>query len=326
MLSAYVLLDILKCMDCDGLEKIQITNRAINNIVKSEFSSKPLRLFDEDYFLSVEFMNGKLSVLIHRKPDEFFVPSRREWQKYDTSWRIGRIWSRFCVMEYSHGYPFDEMCPFLSKNVRFKYTIIEKLPIYFSSCIFVVESFAHIWAGETLYISDHSLGDVNSFSFMLNSTNMLQCRNLCLYGGLFFYSNFDAIHYSPLFEMQTINFGSYIEEAFYMFHLIQIKAAYPHSNTTFVFTLYRDGLFDELEKIRKDFLESTNPCRLKIIFHSEELTEPLYDFRDKNSITGEALELKYITNMETRKIYKFDGLDVEYFHWPLVFSLERYII
>ncbi|KAI1714056.1 hypothetical protein Ddc_11619 [Ditylenchus destructor] len=77
-----------------------------------------------------------------------------------------------------------------------------------------------------------------------------------------------------------------------------------------------------IEKIKKEFLESTNAYRLKVIIQTDDVDDVhnLY-LRSENNCTGEVLELKNITNEEVE-----NSFDVIIHYGFNAFILERYSI
>ncbi|KAI1714036.1 hypothetical protein Ddc_11599 [Ditylenchus destructor] len=104
--------------------------------------------------------------------------------------------------------------------------------------------------------------------------------------------------------------------------MVQNKTAYPRSDTTCVFTCMEQiEVFHAIEKLRKEFLVSTNPCRLNMIFITVAAHEQILNFHAENSRTGEVLELKSFTHGEAK-----DKFDVDVYYGYQVLVLERHCI
>ncbi|KAI1714053.1 hypothetical protein Ddc_11616 [Ditylenchus destructor] len=322
MLPADVLLDILKCMNRDGLEKIHETTRVINDIIKRDFSSKPFRLLDDKTWPRIRRDRNKNNVLllgIHRS-NECFVPTIPGWQHCH----------RHCVQECSrHSYPIDEMRPFLSRYMRFSDVTIHideendsALPPYTPKQIALLESISHIWSGQMLSIVDLSVKTTESLKRMFGSLAILQCR--ALFHSKIRYvnigSNLMDIYQSPnLYTLQAIYFSSALTKDGIL-SLTHYKAEHPQSSTIFVFHPCPLHFDEALEAIKKEFSASSTRCRLRMVIETVVLAQaPLpenLEFRLENSRTKEVLHLKRITKQEAKE--KFSVVLYEY---SSIFSL-----
>ncbi|KAI1714590.1 hypothetical protein DdX_08692 [Ditylenchus destructor] len=193
-----------------------------------------------------------------------------------------------------------------------------------------MESIAHIWRGQTLAIHS-AYTDADSLSLMLNSSNLLQCSNLTVVEiGREHNYGLNVLQHSAIYNLRAVLlFRSMPADD--IICVTQRKSAYPQSDTVFVFAQERHELINAVEKIRKEFLESTNPCHLKmIIFTESEFGDWLYTpgnmvSRTKNRRTAEVLELKRITNTDVINKFNMDLVDW-YRGCPFVLSLERYSV
>ncbi|KAI1714055.1 hypothetical protein Ddc_11618 [Ditylenchus destructor] len=242
MLPTYILVDILRCTPRNALDIIKETTHALNNIVKSEFASKPLHLLGMDYLLTIHINNGFLLMAFHRIGD-CFVPKNREWQK------CGKYRCEHC-------YPFDEMRPFLTEYIRFgntKIVIRRDDESCMTGQIAALESIAHIWTGQTLSIVDCC------FSSILSNSTVLQCRNLKLDGQIYADAALNVFQYPALYKLETIYF-CWGMEAVLMGGIIQKKTAdHPQSETTLVFTLSDiNDLSNVVGKVREETTQVIN--------------------------------------------------------------------
>ncbi|KAI1706604.1 hypothetical protein Ddc_15235 [Ditylenchus destructor] len=288
MLPKEVLLDVLKCMRRKGLAKIQDTAQLINNIIKRDFASKPLHIFDDTAYLTIrrnennELLVGFLRETTDSTNAKCFVPSIQGLQDCDTEGECG------------HCYPIDEMRPFLANYIRYTEVNIEidnvdnGLPPYTPEQITVLESISHIWTGQMLRIYDYFDNSIDyNLKGMLGSSAILQCHSLKLWkcpdedetmSGIIT----DLQQCSYLYTIPVIYFSCPILENDIL-RLIHYKAAYPQSDTTLV--MY-DGYISELND---DWLHWMLGA---------------LDTIKENNRTKEVLQLKQITTQEAEE--KFD--------------------
>ncbi|KAI1704432.1 hypothetical protein DdX_14300 [Ditylenchus destructor] len=328
MLPADVLLDILRCMSRNTLDKIQETNQAINNIVSTEFASKPCRLLGEEYCLEIHIKTGKLLLWIYKNDTlndrECFVPSSRGWQKCDKE--DDEPWCR------RHRYTLDEMRQYLPEYVRFRTTriFIEQGEHYTPNHISAIKSIAHVWSEQTLTLDDFSDSDTNILSSILNNFDVLQCRVLRLNDGKKMFFGLDVSQHPALNKLKAIFFCSPFLKADDMASLTQKKAICAESDTIFLVAYKYDDLIHAVEAARKEFMESIKPCRLKMMIHTDESLEVCFasfhtgqtiEFCVKNNRTNEVLEFK-------REGIDYGALTCHDWPWrlPSAFSLDRYSI
>ncbi|KAI1714058.1 hypothetical protein Ddc_11621 [Ditylenchus destructor] len=298
MLPAYVLVDILKYMSRDALEKIQVTTRTLNILIRSDFSLKPFRVIGKSS-LRINIEGGQLLLTIHRRKncaDECLAPSvRAGWQKCN-------MWH-----ECKHKYALDQMSRFLAQCVRFQQTkiMIDSHDPYSSKAISEVESIAHIWSEQHLAITDFSSTEEHSLCPLLSNPNMLRCRILDVYGDR---TNFvqNSRKYPALYALHAISFTWRIL-ADEIDIISRNKATFPQSDCIFLFPdTLQDEMINALEVIREEFAESSNSCRLRMIFQLDTLDDQNVDFRMENKQTNEILELKHITKAEAKDKFHID--------------------
>ncbi|KAI1713351.1 hypothetical protein Ddc_12006 [Ditylenchus destructor] len=327
----------------------------IDDIIKRDFASKPLRLIDEDIMPYISrSKNNEFLLGIWQRYNKCFVPSVPGWQDCMKNHESDR---QPCQ---HHSYPTHEMRPFLAKHLRYRNVEIlitendSCLPSYSPEQIAVLESICHIWSGQKLSILDTDYGDkdhnIDNLERIFGSSAILQCRPLrhwkvyctcetvatsLLASGIYLSSNLYSLH-SIFFSCLRITD---------LLNLVHYKTEYPHSNTIFV--LYGGQMSGEaacnawcvenigvFRKIKEEFLTSSVPCRLQVLFEldvhdvwdtQESPTKDL-EFRLENSCTKEVLQLKYITMKESVEkfdvFFSYDGLahDEEL----MVFCLERF--
>ncbi|KAI1706759.1 hypothetical protein Ddc_15132 [Ditylenchus destructor] len=322
MLPNHVLLDILKCMNRTGLAKIQETTQVINGIIKRDFGSKPLHIFDDTYGLKIR-RNEKNEILVGFYRDDTdndnmncFIPSIRGLQE--------------CKMaeECCHFYSIDVMRPFLGYFIRYMEVTIEidnvdnGLPPYTSEQISFLESISHIWADQTLSIEDYVEKHVDyNLKGILGSSAILPCHSL----KHFKCPDEDEIktsivmafqQCSNLYSLPTVYFSCPILKNDIL-RLIHYKAAYPQSDTTLVlYDGYMSGAYNDWLYLK--FLTSSVPCRLRVIIeilllcsaskvqynYLASLQPESFQYRLENNRTKEVLQLNQITKQEAKE--KFD--------------------
>ncbi|KAI1703839.1 hypothetical protein Ddc_16387 [Ditylenchus destructor] len=293
MIPYWCLMDILKCLNRNDLERIQLTNRTLNDIVNQEFSTHPLR----------DMAGVTVCVLIENNE---FVISIRE---YDHSCVYGRCFVPqarsydFCGQDCDHFYPLNAMRPFLRENVRFRFTDISisdrnNFTPYTPDHISDLESIAHIWAGKHLYIYDLSKNDSSSLSLILESTSVLQCRTLHIEDNQ---KRIQVLQNPNIYSLYAIDLSltcSFSDNK--ILQLVQQKESYPESNTMFGIDSDKEDVDDAMESIKLSFLASENCCRFRFIIKAFD-AEDIVEFRLENSRTNEVLELKIINFPEGKR-------------------------
>ncbi|KAI1714059.1 hypothetical protein Ddc_11623 [Ditylenchus destructor] len=331
MLPTDVLLDILKCMDRDELEKIQVTNRAINDMIKRDFAAQPLRLLPDSIVAEIIVRKGELLLSLHRDPfhkwfeltGEYFLPFMREWVHQDD---IGirevemeeGLWQESrCELFY----PVFQMQRFLSENVRFSQVFIvvnSNTPwVYNQNHIDMLESISHIWSDQRLRITCSPKYEPEALDLMFSESSIMQCRYLQIMGCYFIHNDShghsDFRHHPNVFAVPVVEFnvhmnGDQIE------HVIKERAAFSQSETIIVLSTTKNVASRIYVTLAQEFLKSTNPCRFRVILKtynfrafSIENQENL-DFYLENAHTNEALQSKQITEQEIEENL--------YLQWP----------
>ncbi|KAI1692589.1 hypothetical protein Ddc_23529 [Ditylenchus destructor] len=173
MLPYWNVLEILKFVTRNDLERLQVTNRVLNDIINKDFASYPLRVMD-DTWAHVQIRSGE-SVLSIQKSCQCFVPRTRQWKNCKTQCSNPPKCEHVCLVY--------EMRPFLSKIVRFKHVTISidvkhmftpVLPYHIAA----LELISHIWDGRDLHIREKLQYQASSLKRMLGSSSLLRCRIL----------------------------------------------------------------------------------------------------------------------------------------------------
>ncbi|KAI1708579.1 hypothetical protein Ddc_14313 [Ditylenchus destructor] len=156
---------------------------------------------------------------------------------------------------------------FLPENLRIKNTTfwIERDEPYTSDQISAMESFAHIWTGQTLTIYDyeHSLKDSKKSLFLiLSNSGILKCCTLKLYSCLMAFGwDFKTGALTPNKDLEVLlQYLCKLQTVIWrwpmgpkeLIRIIQLKAAYPQSDTVFVVELQPCQFIHAIEKIREN--------------------------------------------------------------------------
>ncbi|KAI1704408.1 hypothetical protein DdX_14275 [Ditylenchus destructor] len=285
------------------------TTRVIDDIIKRDFTSKPLRIFDKKTWPRIHRNKNNVVLIGIYRRNECFVPTIPGWQHCH----------KHCYHECNrHSYPIDEMRPFLAQYMRFRDVKIhiDEDSEYTPEQIASLESIAHIWNGQTLSIIDFSTKTTETVKRIFGSLSILQCRSL--FHSKAGYVNLDSrvmdIYQSPnLYTLQAIYFSSSITMDGIL-SLTHYKAEHPQSHTTFVFQPFILTFDDALEAIKEEFSASSTRCRLRMIIEIVILGYNTFiqnlAFRLENSRTKEVLQLKRITTEEAME--KFGVVLYEY--------------
>ncbi|KAI1704994.1 hypothetical protein DdX_13925 [Ditylenchus destructor] len=312
MIPYWCLLDILKFQNRNELERIQVTNRLLNNIVNKYFATYPLRVFPET-MVHVQIRNGNFGLSFRKfRVGTCFMLDSRTWTHNN------------CAQECEHFYPFEVVRLFLCKNVRFKqaelYINDHHISKRYSAChIATLESISHVWAKKDLFIHDFSEKDPSSQSLILNSSSILQCRTLHVRDDR---RRIQVLQYPNVYSLYALNtFGSVGSRETLPFtqQLIEQKALHRNSDTIFVFFAVKESVNKAVEFIKQNFFTSQDYCRLRLIittFSPNHISE----FREMNHRTNEVLELKHLSNEQAEKF------NIRPFYDSGAMMIERYII
>ncbi|KAI1704482.1 hypothetical protein DdX_14246 [Ditylenchus destructor] len=249
------------------------------------------------------------------------------------------------------------MRAFLAKHFRYRnieILITENdtglLP-YSPEQIVLLESISHIWSGHKLSLLDSAdkEHDIDSLKRIFGSSTILQCRPLLHWKG---YCTDETVATSLIASGVYLSSNLYSMHSIFfhclkitdMLNLIHYKTAYPHSSTIFV--LYGGHICgsDECDawcvknlgvfrKIKEEFMTSSVPCRLQVLFELDVYDEPMFgspkeqlEFRLENNCTKEVLQLKHITTKEAKEkfdvFFSYEGLAHD--EDLMVFCLERF--
>ncbi|KAI1704409.1 hypothetical protein DdX_14276 [Ditylenchus destructor] len=306
MLPTDVIMDILKCMNRDGLQKIQTSARVINDIITRDFPSKPLHFLDENIVLYIRNSANNVLLLEVCRPNQCFEPTISGWQNCEQRGN--------CV----HSYPMDKMRPLSANYLRYRSVVIyidedDGITPYTPEHIASLEAISHIWSDQILSIIDCSDYNTESLKLMFKSSAILQCRTLRVFVSVSFVFS-DFLQCSSLYNLHAIYFMWKVV-ADEIVSIIQHKAAFPMSDTILILCVQDElDMLYALDTVKEEFLTSSVPCRLRIIIevifiYHNSLTENL-DFRLENSGTKEVLQLNHITKQEAKQ--KLDVVLYEY--------------
>ncbi|KAI1708353.1 hypothetical protein Ddc_14382 [Ditylenchus destructor] len=312
MLPYWCLLDILKYLDRNYLERIQVTNRLLNDIVNREFVTHPLRVIPGTMWVAI-------------KNNELIIMCRTRCCLVPREWDLDREWNRdHCFGGCKHFYPINVMRPFLCKNVRFKHTMIvingkNSFSKYKTDHITSLEAISHIWAWKDLYIRDNSDNDPSSQKLILSSSSVFQCRALHVQDNK---RRIEILQNPDIYSLNALDLHGTISDS-EMLQIVQQfvkqKASYPHSDTTLVFYGSTESIAAVVKMLKQEFLTSEDRCRLRLIMKIMSLKD-FSDFRLENSRTNEVLELKGISHKQAN-----DEFNVDITYGPALL-LDRYIV
>ncbi|KAI1701426.1 hypothetical protein DdX_16105 [Ditylenchus destructor] len=287
----WCILDILKFFSRNHLERIQITNRMLNDIVSRSFASYPFRILP-GAVARVQIRYGKFALSI-RNRDRCFAPHFRTWN--------------LCRECCEHFYSLNLMRPFLSKSVCFELTEISInegniFSPYSTEHIATLGSISHLWDSKYLRICDCSENDPTSLSLILKSL-VLRCRVLQLQDDR---RRLSLLQHSDIYSLCAIDLMSHVPiSRDEMLQLVQQKAHYPFSDTIFVFQCDNESIKSAMEVIRKKFLASRAHCRLRLIITSCS-PKDISEFRFQNNRTNETLQLKHISKSQAKVDFNVD--------------------
>ncbi|KAI1710283.1 BTB/POZ domain-containing protein [Ditylenchus destructor] len=286
-MNTWLLLDILKFMDRDQLESVQITSRVLNNMIRQNFASEPYRIPRHNNpfgaSLEIEFKDDNLHLRLSNYC--FYIdPCTRKWNACDDG-----------EDSELHYYPIQEMRPLIAKTVRIPDSAIYVTSDFTIWHIEELESISHLWSERLLIIEHDSRTYEISIDLMFQSSKLLCCKTL-------HFSDHETIqlHLYPLiYTVDCIN--CYPVSTSNIVEIVREKANYPQSNTIFDLSTEFLAMKEAIEIIREDFLASLNPYGFEVIFvvipnhpqyvdlHSIEKSQ--LKFRVENKRTKEVLQL-----------------------------------
>ncbi|KAI1698916.1 hypothetical protein DdX_17637 [Ditylenchus destructor] len=274
--------DLLCYLNRDQLERFTIASRLLKNLIDRYFSSKPYRIFDNLH------IRGGTYALVH---DVVHVQPFLAIQKCDMNSPWKKSWRGFLY------YPFAEMRPYLSPNVRIKFTwiYIAGDSMYSPEHIEEMESIAYLWRdGEIRIVNDSGFGfrfGAEDFRPILNSPTILKCQRLFLYNALFPFKD-----HSVLYSVKVIylRYDTYIHDK----HDIDLWQQYwqqfleqPGVKPVVAFDDLSLRKIDSLlKRLFKTFSSAVSPNPFKIVFSQMGGTLP--EFRETNNASSEIFELK----------------------------------
>ncbi|KAI1691957.1 hypothetical protein DdX_21533 [Ditylenchus destructor] len=251
MIPSWCLLNVLNYFGRYELDLLQETNKRVKSIINQQFASKPY-LFRAGLRLLLESRHGEILLKLYSSVD-CFVPNLREWRKDEYDEGIGDF-------SCDHFYSVEQMRPFLTEFLRISSTEIVITTCPYAPDLDIIaplESVSHVWAGQRLDINGYSNGTGASFDQIFRSSMILQCRDLrfhCKTFGLQFYK------YPGLFNLHLFHYCKLLTNEV-LLDIIQQKAHYPKSDTTFVLYVSTfDDILSGIETLR-------NVSSLLLLFH-----------------------------------------------------------
>ncbi|KAI1694003.1 hypothetical protein Ddc_22424 [Ditylenchus destructor] len=246
--------------------------------------------------------DGELLLKLHNwNTSECLMPIVREWKHH------------ICGVQCEYFYRMNEMSPFLAASVRFEKFCILLISPYSPDHIVEMESISHTWTEQELYVWD-SRHNASSLLLIFNSSALLGCRTLRIMDTD---ANTHLLQQPNLYALHAIHYESGVERDGIL-NLVRQKALFPKSNTILVIlTCISEEEFSlALEVIRKEFLASSQPCRLRFVIKTF-FREESMQFNLENNCTKEVLRLKFVTMKEAE-----DNFDLCLQHDPQIL-LER---
>ncbi|KAI1714073.1 hypothetical protein Ddc_11637 [Ditylenchus destructor] len=210
-MNSWTTKEILRFLNRKELVEIQETSRVMNNLIKKDFASKPLRILD-DIILRVNIKEGDLLLSVCRK-NSCFVLNTRQWQRHDYGRR------NFYLDTCEHFYPFEVIRPFLSEHLRFKRThiAIGSDSHYTPEHITLLESISHIWSEQKMKIRNvaRSHHPQDSVGRIMNSSIIQQCRMLTIFDKDC--ANRDLFQCANLYSLRVVDYTYPIDHNRMMF-------------------------------------------------------------------------------------------------------------
>ncbi|KAI1696233.1 hypothetical protein Ddc_20593 [Ditylenchus destructor] len=306
------MVDFLGFFTRDDFEKsLQLTCATMNQLVLKHFSSKPYRYL-EDVMLSVMLScNLDFDMLL----SNLSIPAKNRF--FSICWDPYQLkWENFDMPNYVG---FSAMLPFLDRTVR-----IPKVDIWISDSTVMTEeninklkSLSHTWesAEVKFTMAKYLKENLVSSAKLLSESKLFRCRRFkCSYKE-FMLPLWD---YSDIYSMEVVEF--YFAEGHdptFAAQLVENRALYPHSQTTFVFSENKERYQPFITKIViqhicDKFTESDKAQSFQMIFSVSEMNREMDEFCLENKRTREVLHLRRVNHNEVSKYYKFDA-EVKYF-------------
>ncbi|KAI1715257.1 hypothetical protein Ddc_11068 [Ditylenchus destructor] len=281
--------DLLCYLNRNQLERFSIVCRSLKNVIDRYFHSKPYRVFDA---LSI---HGGSYTLRHN--DVYWHPNRKDYSVQQF------LAGQKCSIEDFTYYSFAETLPYLSPTVRVKLACISVAGdfIYNPENIAEMESITYLWRDGDINIwNDNTLGPFaglitssripKSYKLILNSPTILQCQTLSMKNALFSFKDYKVLCTVKVIETRCRHRGDQIELWLqYWQQFLEPTGVKP----VVVFLLLRREIIENLiDRLSKDFSSAFLPSSFKVVFVRSSSDEPLTEFRETNSKSGEILELK----------------------------------
>ncbi|KAI1696235.1 hypothetical protein Ddc_20595 [Ditylenchus destructor] len=286
------MVDFLGFFTRGDLEKyLQLTCNRMNQLILAHFPSKPYRYL-EDVTLDCNLDRGMQLCLSKTANNRISTVC---WDPYKLQWKIFRV----MYVEFS------AMLPFLDKTVR-----VPKVDIWIDDKTIMTEA---------PYLKENLM----SRAQMLSTAKLFRCRRFkCSYKDVML----PLWDYPEIYSMETVevNFVPLEREGHdptFAAQLVENRALYPHSQTTFAFSENKDRYQPFITKIViqhicNKFTESDKAQSFQMIFAVSErfavLNGEMDEFCLENKRTREVLHLRRVNHSEVSKYYEFDA-KVKYF-------------
>ncbi|KAI1698210.1 hypothetical protein Ddc_19238 [Ditylenchus destructor] len=298
-------LDVLRYLNRDQLERFSIVCRPLKNLIERYFHSKPYRVFERLQICGGSYALVHNNVQWHPNRDDYSVQQFLDGQE-----------SNYGNKYYSSA----EMLPYLGPTVRIEYISIDDLIAdedYNPKHIAEMESIAHLWRDGVIYILNGDQICAEGFQPILNSPTVLQCRELHI--DFDDNANFSFKDYKVLYsvKMMDITYINKKTDPNIWPQFLEQPGAKP---VVVLKGLHRECVNKILDQLTKDFFSAVSPNTYQITF--EDVDEPLTVFREMNYRSREKLELKRYTlkvNMSCSKPYRvFDRLEINGGQYALI--------
>ncbi|KAI1691230.1 hypothetical protein Ddc_24366 [Ditylenchus destructor] len=196
--------DTLYYLNRDQLERFSIVCRPLKNFIGRYFHSKPYRTFDRLEIRAGSYALVHNLVRWHPNQDDYSVQQFLAGQECNIVKPKHFLNDHACV-SYTY-YSFAKMRPYLGPTVRIKETSIHVAgkSVYNAEHITEMESIAYLWRDGKIRIwNDNGYGRrivAEDFQPILDSPNILQCRELCMHNTHFSFKDYKSLYTAKLID------------------------------------------------------------------------------------------------------------------------------